>query len=639
MNKYLLPLLFIAFSITGFANPISPSHSATLFEHLYEVNKEWANFYAPEDLALIYHFENDQQRIQLHLQLVESHLRKHIPAHFTKKQIAKRNQTLDFLTQYHEQAIFPINRHHAVRQPYFIDHKGTACAVGHLVIETGFEALAKQIAKAHNYAYIDELKNHYPELLAWADAFGFTVEELAWIQPGYPAMPQNWNRVGNNQGADGVISLMKADQNKMLYIAGDFTEVDGFAAQNIVAYDGTNWHRLGNGIDGTIHDMVIDVSGRVFVVGDFMVNGRADLVNVAYWDQDQWRGFNTSNMTGTIYTAHLVNNILYVGGDFALPTASGALRNLAAIDLESSSAQLDNYNGDFSVNDIVYDIISSGSILYISGSFTRTATDTDNELIQKLETNYIATWGYDATIEDANWLEAFDPEIDADLAINAMALHQGKLYISSHAEGYEGEKALGIFNVDAEWEYIYCGKIDPMQPSVVNGFVNHNGILLTYGNISYFGMYGMTQLSGLAVVENSVNNSDGAYFDNIVFAAESFQGEVYFAGPFTSVEGQEFPGLVSSPFDGFTNTEEVFAKSPVDVFAASDRINILYEQTEKSYQVNIYSLDGKFITQRSLEPGSASIDIPTQGWTPGIYLYQIISESGDMYSNKLSVVR
>ncbi len=55
--------------------------------------------------------------------------------------------------------------------------------MGHLIIKTGHEALAKKIEKENNYAYIEDM--NYPELLAWADEFGFEIEELKWIQPSY----------------------------------------------------------------------------------------------------------------------------------------------------------------------------------------------------------------------------------------------------------------------------------------------------------------------------------------------------------------------------------------------------------------------------------------------------------------------
>ena len=43
----------------------------------------------------------------------------------------KRHDLLASLEEYAGQQVFPQNIYHAHRQPYFIDHKGTHCAVGH----------------------------------------------------------------------------------------------------------------------------------------------------------------------------------------------------------------------------------------------------------------------------------------------------------------------------------------------------------------------------------------------------------------------------------------------------------------------------------------------------------------------------
>ena len=61
-----------------FAQNIQPGEKQTLFQHLNEVNKEWSKQQLP-DIQLLTNevsFENDQQRIQLHLKLVEDILRK-----------------------------------------------------------------------------------------------------------------------------------------------------------------------------------------------------------------------------------------------------------------------------------------------------------------------------------------------------------------------------------------------------------------------------------------------------------------------------------------------------------------------------------------------------------------------------------
>ncbi len=156
-----------------------------LKEQLNSINKYWVNhdsdFSEPVDQSCVI---GDVQLIQCHLRLVEAALRKNCPAGLTQIQINNREKCLDILHQYWTNGVFPINTHHPVRTPYFIDERGTACAVGQVIISTGFLSLAEKISRENNYALIEDL--HYPELKSWAAQFGFVLDELKWIQPTYP---------------------------------------------------------------------------------------------------------------------------------------------------------------------------------------------------------------------------------------------------------------------------------------------------------------------------------------------------------------------------------------------------------------------------------------------------------------------
>ncbi|MBP6335335.1 MAG: T9SS type A sorting domain-containing protein [Bacteroidia bacterium] len=101
------------------------------------------------------------------------------------EQKAKRLECLNFLHEYKLNGVFPKNTFHKEPTPYFIDIFGTACAVGQLIIKSGYESFAKQVSVENNYAYIKELNKLYPGLQTWADVHGFTLSELAWIQPAY----------------------------------------------------------------------------------------------------------------------------------------------------------------------------------------------------------------------------------------------------------------------------------------------------------------------------------------------------------------------------------------------------------------------------------------------------------------------
>lgn len=161
-------------------------NNPTVYSQLCTLNKEWLNNYIDSPiLNETDSLNSDHDLIQLHLRLVEKTLRSKSVLHLSSEQKEKRNACLDILHTYWQRGIFPVNLYHQERTPYFIDHLGTACAVGHMVIETGYGDFAKQIQDENNYGYICDLDNQYPILRKWAFIHGFSLNELAWIQPTY----------------------------------------------------------------------------------------------------------------------------------------------------------------------------------------------------------------------------------------------------------------------------------------------------------------------------------------------------------------------------------------------------------------------------------------------------------------------
>lgn len=155
----------------------------SVYEQLCQLNQFWKNHQQVIDPQLHYAFANHEQLIKFHLSQVEKHLRQHPPVNLTAEQSNKRVHCLDILRDYWQAGVFPKNTHHSITIPYFIDDYNTACAVGHLIRETGFEAVACKISDEMNYAYIAAMP--YPEIPQWAAQMGFEVAELQWIQPSY----------------------------------------------------------------------------------------------------------------------------------------------------------------------------------------------------------------------------------------------------------------------------------------------------------------------------------------------------------------------------------------------------------------------------------------------------------------------
>jgi hypothetical protein len=147
----------------------------------------------------------DRLRIQQHLAQVEQHLRRAPVDELAPAARLARARLLDELHEYWQAGVFPRNSAHpGERRPYFIDDEGRACAVGALVIRSGSGALAERIDRTFHTEYVPDM--HDTELVAWAQANGFSLAELALIQPTY-CNCDGWNGAfgpGGDGGAGGA---------------------------------------------------------------------------------------------------------------------------------------------------------------------------------------------------------------------------------------------------------------------------------------------------------------------------------------------------------------------------------------------------------------------------------------------------
>jgi MORN repeat variant len=122
-------------------------------------------------------------RMRVHLEYVRDHLAAR-PA--TRPELAgRRAELLGYLGNYIAKGTTPINTYVPRRTPVFIDARGAICAVGYLIERAAGRVLPEQIARAHRLDYLEDISAAMPAVRAWIDESGFTLEELASIQPGY----------------------------------------------------------------------------------------------------------------------------------------------------------------------------------------------------------------------------------------------------------------------------------------------------------------------------------------------------------------------------------------------------------------------------------------------------------------------
>jgi len=154
---------------------------------LSEVNPHWAQVTLTNEQAMqVRQCKMYTDKIQLHLKIVTGILTdRTFVMDIDESTRQKRLASLDSLTDYFERSIFPLNNKAPYPTPVFVDDLGTHCAVGHMLHASGNDDVVQKISTENNLAYIHDLEQLYPALGDWAYENGFTVEELAWIQPVY----------------------------------------------------------------------------------------------------------------------------------------------------------------------------------------------------------------------------------------------------------------------------------------------------------------------------------------------------------------------------------------------------------------------------------------------------------------------
>ncbi len=254
--------------------------------------------------------------IAMHLQLVEKTLKKRDVAHLNKQQQNNRTTLLHKLNGYWKAKQFPVNDYLTYKSPVFIDRYGTHCAVGYLMQQSGFESLAREIDNKQKFAYVHQIK--VEGIAEWANVNGFTIDELAWIQPGY-WVTTTANDLGG--GVNGQVNAIIVEQSgAAIYVAGEFNLAGGTVATNNIAvyqsgFAGWFWMALNNGVNGKIKTMIMH-NNQLIVGGAFTQANGIPANHIAVYDliNGQWQ--NMGSLDGTVNTLTVYNNEIYAGGSF-----------------------------------------------------------------------------------------------------------------------------------------------------------------------------------------------------------------------------------------------------------------------------------------------------------------------------------
>jgi len=611
--KQLLTLLLILCII--------PQSFGSTFTQLRNINRCWNDHQNIDLSSVSTNGLTDQDLIRLHLSLVEKTLRQEIPQGLSNSQIKARLHCLDILNSYWRAGRFPQNEDYSYRTPIFIDKQDNFCAVGYLVKSTGFEHVSRKISRETNLAYVKEM--NYPELLDWAKQFGFTVDELAWIQPSYGPMPtRHAASVGN--GTNGTVrELTVSADGQKLYVGGEFTTVDNSVTANHIAYvteqNGSyTWHNMGTGVNGTVH-AIAEFDNKVYVGGSFTQAGGQPISNIAVWDGNTWSGLGC--IYGTVYDLAVIGGALYAAGDFDVCGGSSEV-NFAKW-TGSTWQPLGGLDGHVNTIEVI-----NGEV-FLGGLFTY-----NNAQVNAIRWNAGIPSYTTFTAAPANEVTDFQMFRDSVYAVCRRSSNTDSMLIlklsgnswapvtalPQIALEHIGTGNAALHTLCAQADTLMMGGDFIYAPMMSNAFMLNSGALYTApGATNWF----------------NVNNA--------VYKMTVFKGELYAAGAFTGGQNYQtgdtavlnhiarkgYPGITRIPDQGPVTPEYNLYPNPAVSGSAIGFVNDINATVIKITDV----LGREVMNQPLAQPGK--LQLPQL--SPGQYNVMLINTAGNRKIEKLII--
>tara|TARA_R110002072_G_scaffold273219_1_gene433661 strand:- start:52504 stop:54888 length:2385 start_codon:yes stop_codon:yes gene_type:complete len=125
-----------------------------------------------------------------------------------------------------------------------------------------------------------------------------------------------WQSGAGASGVAGASWSLASMANGDIAICGEFLLAGDVLANNVVRYDGSNFHALGDGVTGTVFASAVLPNGDLIVGGQFGSAGGSTANNVARWDGVTWSPMSTGTNGRVLSLAALPNGDVVAAGLF-----------------------------------------------------------------------------------------------------------------------------------------------------------------------------------------------------------------------------------------------------------------------------------------------------------------------------------
>lgn len=312
-----------------------------------------------------------------------------------------------------------------------------------------------------------------------------------------------------------------------LYAGGDFTKINGVAANRIAVLNGGIWSPLGVGIEGFgagavpgVYRMALDGNGNLFAAGNFNQAGGIGASHVARWDGANWYALGGTTSQGMTHFIGQVRGLyddgtfLYAGGTFT-EAGSNIVNGVSEWNGANWSAMGPVTIGQLPSGAVPRAFISAGGTLYAGGTFTN---------IGGVPAGGVAYW------DGANWN---DIGANADGSVQALTYDGTYVWIAGSFTNIGGGLSPGVAAYQPGVGWFTAG-------GVAGGSQSVNAIVFDGTSIYIGGNF--TSVNGVSAVNVAYLNdvgwnamSSGA--NNTVNALLAANSEIYAGGSFTAMGG------------------------------------------------------------------------------------------------------
>ncbi|MCW2925884.1 MAG: hypothetical protein JWM98_3288 [Thermoleophilia bacterium] len=365
-----------------------------------------------------------------------------------------------------------------------------------------------------------------------------------------------------------------------LYVAGQFTTMNGGACSQLAALNATTGALLGTwtcptGITAGYFEAITVQGGRVYAGGNGVTGTRAGVVAYDASTGAVDAGFNATITGGaaSVLGMRATAAGLYLGGSFT--SAGGSARtNVALVNLATGVA-VAGFNSGAMTGPRVYDVVPSGSLLYLVGVFSNVAGTARNNVAAVNATTGVL----DPT---------FNPNV-AGADVRGIEVLGGKVYVGGTFTTVGGQARSNVAAVDAT-----TGAVDanwkPQTSDVVNELATAGADMFLAGD---FTATNMVLRNHLAAFDAATGQLDLAWDPNVTGAdvrsiAPNAAGTgLYIGGAFSQVGG------VARTNSALVNTAAAGAVDPTFNPAPNNRVDAIAANATRVF------LGGTFTTVNS----------------------------------------